>query len=239
MIFNRPAPRPRHNRSEGEKPFWISFADLMTALMVLLLVALTVALLAITHEISASERQKAERQEAIDRFLKEVAAATEDFPGVRIRGQVIDFGDRARFDTNSHRLNDSQARLLREFVPKVLDLARRPEGERWLKRIVVEGFADQRGAYLYNLNLSLQRSERVLCALLAAPAGGNGLGDQERRMVKELFLVSGSSFNALKASAEESRRIELRLEFRDLAEGRPSPRPDSAPADQRCPLDPA
>jgi len=238
MIFNRPAPRPRHHRSEGEKPFWISFADLMTALMVLLLVALTVALLAITHEISSGEQQKAERQEAIDRFLKEVATATEDFPGVRIRGQVIDFGERARFDTNSHRLNDGQARLLRDFVPKVLDLARRPEGERWLKRIVVEGFADQRGAYLYNLNLSLQRSERVLCTLLAAPAGGNALAEPDKRMVKDLFLVSGSSFNALKASAEESRRIELRLEFRDLNESRPSPRPDNAPPDLRCPLDP-
>lgn len=30
-------------REEGEKPFWISFADLMTALMVLFLLVMSVA----------------------------------------------------------------------------------------------------------------------------------------------------------------------------------------------------
>ena len=34
----------RNGREEGERPFWISFADLMTALMVLFLVSLSVAL---------------------------------------------------------------------------------------------------------------------------------------------------------------------------------------------------
>lgn len=43
------------SRDEGEKPFWISFSDLMSALMVLFLVAMTVALLAVTHEISQAE----------------------------------------------------------------------------------------------------------------------------------------------------------------------------------------
>ena len=37
----------RGGRDEAEKPFWISFADLMTALMVLFLVVMGVALLAV------------------------------------------------------------------------------------------------------------------------------------------------------------------------------------------------
>ena len=36
---------PKRGREEGEKPFWISFSDLMSALMVLFLVAMSVALL--------------------------------------------------------------------------------------------------------------------------------------------------------------------------------------------------
>ena len=55
MLGMRTASRQRH-REEGEKPFWISFSDLMSALMVLFLVAMTVALLAITNEISVAER---------------------------------------------------------------------------------------------------------------------------------------------------------------------------------------
>jgi outer membrane protein OmpA-like peptidoglycan-associated protein len=227
----------RGSREEGEKPFWISFSDLMTALMVLFLVALTVALLAITHEISESERQKDEQAAEIAAFLARLQLQMQQFPGIKLRGSVIDFGDRARFDSNSHRLNDNQEALLRRFVPTVLELARDPLGEKWLKRVVVEGFADARGGYLHNLDLSLRRSERVLCALLLPASGPEALADTDRKLVRELFRVSGASFNALKSSAEESRRIELRLEFLEPDES-PSPRAEiSVDADLRCPLD--
>ncbi len=68
----------------------------------------------------------------------------EVFPGITIRGTTIDFGDQARFDTDSAVLTGSQARHLRAFVPRVLAIARDPLGQRWLKRVVVEGYADQR-----------------------------------------------------------------------------------------------
>lgn len=237
MIGLLPGKR-RARREEGEKPFWISFSDLMSGLMVLFLVAMTVALLAVTHEISESEREKTRREEDIREVLQRVRDMTRDFPGVTLRGQSVDFGERARFDTNSHKLSAEQARLLRQLVPKILALARDPVAGKWLKQIVVEGFADARGSYLYNLNLSLQRSERVLCALLASPAGSaDALSETDQQTVRELFLVGGSSFNFQKASAEESRRIELRLEFRDLGERAPPLRPPLQEGDSRCPLD--
>jgi len=237
MIGLLPGKR-RTRREEGEKPFWISFSDLMSGLMVLFLVAMTVALLAVTHEISESEREKTRREEDIREVLQRVRDMTRDFPGVTLRGQSVDFGERARFDTNSHKLSAEQARLLRQLVPKILALARDPVAGKWLKQIVVEGFADARGSYLYNLNLSLQRSERVLCALLASPAGSaDTLSETDQQTVRELFLVGGSSFNFQKASAEESRRIELRLEFRDLGERAPALRPRLQEGDSRCPLD--
>jgi len=230
------APR-RKRRDEAERPFWISFSDLMTALMVLFLVAMTVALLAVTHEISTTEDRKAEREADIQRFMDALKAATADFSGVTIRGRVVDFGDRARFDTDSHRLSESQSNLIRQVVPRILAVARDPLGDRWLKRIVVEGFADSRGSYLHNLNLSLQRSERVLCVLLGSTPPDDTLNDADRLLVRDLFLVSGSSFNALKDSPEESRRIELRLEFLDLGEGRAPNRMAPLESESRCPLE--
>ena len=229
---------PRHKgREEAEKPFWISFSDLMTALMALFLVAMTVALLAITHEISESERQKAARDKDIEQLLRRLQQAAQDFPGIAVRGPTIDFGDRARFESNSHRLTDEQARLLRTFIPQVLQLARDPLGQQWLKRISVEGFADARGNYLHNLNLSLQRSERVLCALLAPPGVPDALSNADRQLVRDIFLVSGASFNAPKASAEESRRIELKLEFLERDQQREPARPQANEDEAHCPLD--
>jgi hypothetical protein len=46
----------RRARDEAEKPFWISFADLMSALMVLFLLAMSVALLAVTKNVTDAER---------------------------------------------------------------------------------------------------------------------------------------------------------------------------------------
>lgn len=236
-MFARPAPAPR-SKDEAERPYWISFSDMMSALMVLFLVAMSVALLAITDEISTTEQKKSEREDDIRTVLSRLAEIGRDFPGVTVRGHSIDFGDRARFDTNSHRLSGDQARTLRAFVPRLLALARDPLAERWLKRVVVEGFADARGSYIHNLNLSLQRSERVLCVLLAPPGSTpDALGEADRLAVRDLFFVGGASFNSLKGSAEESRRIELRLEFLDPDEGRATlPRPP-LDDDPRCPLD--
>ena len=53
-------------KDEAEKPFWISFADLMTALMVLFLVVMSVALLSVTKTVSEIERIKAQRERDID-----------------------------------------------------------------------------------------------------------------------------------------------------------------------------
>ncbi|PRZ55819.1 outer membrane protein OmpA-like peptidoglycan-associated protein [Paraburkholderia fungorum] len=214
----------RGGKGEAEKPFWISYADLMTALMVLFLVTMSVTLLAVTKQVSEAERQKAERDREIAELLHRVQVAAKNAGiSVDMDRNVIDFGDKAHFDKNSSGLKPEQQRLLRTFVPQVLAIARDPLGQKWLKQIVVEGFSSPEGDYLYNLNLSLQRSQRVLCVLLAKPpAGETGMSNDELEQIRDLFLVGGYSFNAAKASYEDSRRVELRLEFLGIGEHRPS-----------------
>jgi hypothetical protein len=126
-------------RDEAEKPFWISFSDMMTALMVLFLVVMTVTLLAVTHTVSEAERLKAARDADIGALMARARQAVEGFPCITIRGTTIDFGDQARFDTDSAVLTSAQARYLRAFVPHILAIARDPLGRQWLKRVVVEG----------------------------------------------------------------------------------------------------
>lgn len=230
-------PVRKRAHDEVEKPFWVSFADMMTALMVLFLISVTVALFAVTQKPDEIAKQQAQRERDIQALLNRIAEAAKEYPGIVVRGHSIDFGPQANFETGKSALTTEQSATLRTFVPKVLSVVRDPMGQKWLKRIVVEGFADQRGTYIYNLNLSLQRAERVLCILLATPkAAPNALPDADRLLVRELFLVGGSSFNALKASLEESRRIELKLEFLELGENRMTPR-DAPLDDAPCPLD--
>ena len=205
-------PTRRRAREEGEKPFWISFSDLMSALMVLFLVAMSVALLAVTKKISEDEREDKERVEAIAELMSEIrkVVSAKEFEGVRVIGNTIDFGPRGRFEKEGQNvLSAPQRNLLRDFTPKLLDKLRTTEVSRfWFKRAVVEGYASQSGKYLFNLNLSLERSSRVLCELLREPQTGLVLLSlDDRKMIATKFFVGGASFNSLRATADDSRRI--------------------------------
>ncbi len=215
-------PTPRRGRDDGEKPFWISFSDLMSALMVLFLVVMSVALLAVTKKVSEEERLVAERDRDIAALMDDIRQLATQYEDVKVVGTTIDLGRRAIFEKEGqHTLSPSQRELLRGFTPPLLaKLRHSPAGRKWFKRAVVEGYASQTGTYLFNLNLSLMRSQRVLCELLLTDAQGQRLADEDRRLIAQRFFVGGASFNSLRSSAEESRRIEFRLEFKTRDEVR-------------------
>lgn len=243
---------PKRGREEGEKPFWISFSDLMSALMVLFLVAMSVALLAVTKKVSQEEQEDRERKEAIADLMQKVSkvVSQKEFEGVRVIGNTIDFGPRGRFEREGQNtLSAPQRELVRQFTPKLLSELRDSDaGKHWFKRAVVEGYASQTGKYLFNLNLSLERSERVICELLRAPeTGETAMSDDDRKLIATKFFVGGASFNSLRATAEDSRRIEFKLEFKTRQERReelespPPPVDDAALAqaldpNERCPI---
>lgn len=218
----------RGGRDEAEKPFWISFADLMTALMVLFLVVMGVALLAVTKNVTEREKKEAEHRKDIEVILERFTEAAKRYDGIKVdkERRVIDFGERARFAFGRSNLTADQDSVLRQFVPEILTLANDDLGKRVLKRVVVEGYTDKTGSYLSNLNLSLQRSQRVLCTMFATN-GANILSDAQKEDVRSLFLVGGYSFNAAKDTDEESRRVEMRMEFLGMDERRLDAPPQS------------
>lgn len=203
---------------EAEKPFWISFSDLMTALMVLFLVTVSVALVSVTKKVASEKQVQDYRDTDIKRVLRKFDAVVKRFGG-KLNDRTVDFGPKARFQNDSDELSRDAIFLLIKFVPEVLAIARDPDGKKWLKRIVVDGYASHDGSYMHNLDLSIRRSERVLCILLMKPSGATGgLSPVDQHDVRRLFLVGGSSYNSIKETAEESRRVELRLEFFEVGE---------------------
>lgn len=237
-MFGLKLPPRKTAKEEAEKPFWISFSDLMTALMVLFLVAMAVALVAVTQKVQQLESDADDHQAAIKVCMSEVEDITKAFPGIKVRTFSIDFGTHALFPTNSHKLTEEAKTTLRDFVPRLLEVARRKSCDKVFKRVTVEGFASQSGTYMHNLNLSLQRAQRVLCVLLDSPEKAtNPLSEADRKSVRELFLVGGSSFNKLRESDADSQRIELTLDFLDIGKERDPAR--NAPLEEVpfCPID--
>ena len=227
-------------REDGEKPFWISFSDLMSSLMVLFLISMTVALLAVTNEPDIAAKEEAERSQAIKDFMVEIEQilTAQEFSGVRVDGTTIDFGVRGTFEKEGQNtLSQQQSQMLRSFTPKLLEKLRTTDaGKIWFKRAVVEGYASKTGTYLFNLNLSLERSQRVLCELLREPSNTTEkpFSAEDRKLIATKFFVGGASFNSLRSGGgAQSRRIEFKLEFRTrqeklAEESTPTPKLDDA-----------
>lgn len=208
-------------KDEGEKPFWISFADLMTALMILFLVVMAVSLMIVTKKINEATHAEHERKADILNICQQIkseSALKNQIINVDCQDNRINFGEAGRFGHNDYRLNDLGIEALNTLVPIILNVADSEKGQKWFKQVIIEGFTDTDGAYLYNLNLSLRRSEWVMCVLLDPKFSSTQLTEPQKNQVKQLFLAGGVAFNAAKNTKEASRRVELRLNFYGLKE---------------------
>ena len=120
----------RGSRDEAEKPFWISYADLMTALSVLFLVCMSAVLIAVTKTVDEQARRETERNNDISELRKRLREAAQQFDGITVQGDVINFGSKATFEFKEHRLTTEQAQNLRAFMPVVLNLANTNVGKK-------------------------------------------------------------------------------------------------------------
>ena len=159
----------KRRSDEAEKPFWISYADLMTAMMVLFLVVMVASLSSVTQRIQRAEQGEKTRGQDIFRLCERLELHARNVNKtivVDCHDNRISFGEAGRFDHNQFFLNAEGQKALQDVVPLVLEASNSEEGKKWFKQIVIEGFTDTDGSYLYNLHLSLQRSELVMCSLL-------------------------------------------------------------------------
>jgi outer membrane protein OmpA-like peptidoglycan-associated protein len=211
---------------EGEKPFWISFADLMTASMTLFLVVMAITIVSLTIKYEQLTEAESKRRSAIQVCSEHLKSSAEKkFPGkarienlgngesIRIDlGSIVNFAD-ARYD-----ITPGAGRFLRGYIPDVLAVIEKKECSDYFRRVMVEGYTSSTGSYLTNLKLSLDRSHEVLCALSKPDPDELPLTKKVQDQIKQYFLVGGFSFNSLKKSPDESRRVELKLEFWQLGE---------------------
>jgi len=233
MFRGQGGAQPR--KDEPEKPFWISFSDMMTGLMALFLVAMATAFVYVA-QVSSKDQQ---RTQDISQCMSQINVASLAFPGIKVDkdAHLVDFGTRATFAYDRSDLQPQQQELVRRFIPKVLQVAQTPSCATWIKQIVVDGFASKRGQYLYNMNLSFDRAERILCILLAnGGPGKHSLSAADREYVAEKFFPGGSSSNSLKETPEQSQRIEIRIDFFNLKDPHPKPSPVDLATIGACPI---
>lgn len=207
-------PRNRGGNLEGENPFWISFSDLMTALMTLFLALMAVTIVVVSQSIPKSIQQEADRAEEIKIVMGILESESEPYEKVKVDAvnHRIDLGDIIYFESNSSQISAEQASFLRGYIPVLLQVKNSPKGK-WIKRYIIEGFTDVDGSYAYNLQLSTDRSRSVICALVADRFSGNELSEIALKDVQRYFSLGGFSSYSIRSSKDLSRRVEIQVEF--------------------------
>jgi len=214
----------RGGKAEGESPFWISFADLMTALMTLFLVVMAVTLVTVMEGRTQEEVKKIQRERDISELMSQIEEGSREFKAVKVNKSTyrIDLGDKVNFESGRADIDAAKAKFLRSYVPLLLKAQSTKIGQQWIRRIVIEGFTDQDGTYLYNLALSLNRSRSVVCVLFApVPSDEIPLTSSQKAQISDLFLVGGYSFNSVRLNKADSRRVEFKVDFWQIDEKSP------------------
>jgi outer membrane protein OmpA-like peptidoglycan-associated protein len=211
--------KKRSYKNEGESPFWISFADLMTALMTLFLVVMAVTLISIKIQIPETVAQEAARQEEIRIVMGLLKSESTPFSKIKVdeENYRLDLGDIIYFESNSSAINPTVAAELRAYIPVLLNVKKSNNGK-WIKRFIVEGFTDQDGSYTLNLRLSTDRSRSVICALVSSNPASPTLSTDQLLDIQRYFSLGGFSSYSIREDKKLSRRVEIRVEFWTLDE---------------------
>lgn len=220
MLFGR-SPR-RSSKDEAEKPFWISFSDLMTACMTLFLVVMAVTIVSLEKKYSTKE--SFERTKAVGQCFDELRGEAKNlFPEAKLDYNSVDairinLGSIVNFQSGQSNISPEGVNFLRKYIPSILSSVKSSACEQYFRRVVVEGYTDTDGDYLFNLDLSLRRSQQVVCSLSPELGSAIPISQAVQNEIRDLFLVGGFSFNSFKPSKAENRVVVLKLEFWQVGE---------------------
>ena len=196
------------NRQGDDKAFWISYGDLMTAMMVLFMLLVASSLMEI-HE------KQEERVVVRNEIVSELVTRLEKKYPVKVDVQTgsITIADGILFGFNDTRLSDAGKEFLKEFIPEYTQVLLGNERVRdHIAQIIIEGHADNVGSYEANLDKSLGRAYSVAAFIFSQQDVGEFYGRAE--LQQRLTATGRANMDPLETS-ERSRRVEIKFRLKD------------------------
>ncbi|WP_158607307.1 OmpA family protein [Rhodohalobacter sp. SW132] len=212
--------------------YWISLSDIMTVLMVIFL------FIAITYM-----RQVRSEQEDRDRILIEYQETNialyeilldefeDDFSENRWHAELGEdlsirfLNEEVLFDYNSVNLKTEFQNILSQFFPRYINILLDERFRDKIAEVRIEGHTDSVGPYMYNVELSQNRTANVLNFLFYRNNSEYAiLPAEDQKLMRYWFTTTGYSFGRTLDSAGEysfysnqpedadrSRRVEFRI----------------------------
>ncbi|QBP43141.1 OmpA family protein [Paenisporosarcina antarctica] len=205
----------------------MSYADLMSAMLMVFALLLTIVILDYREDMSEYQKNMEEKQKQIDAVTNVkndiIAALTEEFKDSNVKIEVdsqtgaIRFPGNILYDYDSFELSKSGKKFLKEFVPKYFGIILQERFKSEISSIIVEGHTDKAGTYINNLALSQNRAFSVLEEIYA-----EGFPKFPEQELSKVYVTSnGRSFtvplsnNDGTYNAEKSRRVEFLFRLKE------------------------
>ncbi|WP_245243625.1 OmpA/MotB family protein [Mesobacillus selenatarsenatis] len=180
-------------RRRKETNYWMSYADLMSAMLMVFVLLLSVIILDYKSDMDEKQRQI----DAVTNVKNNIIAdLTDEFKGSNMNIEVdpqtgaIRFPGNILYEVNSSELSPEGIKFLREFVPKYFGIILQDKFREDISSIIVEGHTDKAGSYLYNLNLSQDRAFSVVQEIYDE----NFVDFPEKNLSKDYLTSNGRSF---------------------------------------------
>lgn len=226
--------------TETDNDFWPSFTDLLTTILLVILLVFTLWIFQMSQDVEAGKKEietaraeielsKAklrEKEQIIEKVIGVKASIIRDLDeafsesnlkvDINPKTGAISFADGVFFEYNSSVVSTAGKKHLESFVPKYLSILMSPNNKEYISQIIVEGHTDNKGNYLYNLQLSQARSLAVVSTILGDP-----FPLKNKTEIRYLLTSNGRSFSepikdkSGKINANKSRRVEFQFRLKD------------------------
>ncbi len=211
--------------------YWIPLADLMTVLMVIFLFISISYMLTVNKKQAEKDKLFTDFEKSKVELLKELQTEFKDDFRKDKWNAVLDTADlsikfvneKVLFDYGKSNLKQEFQTILSEFFPRYLTIIMQPKYRDKIAEVRIEGHTDIQGDYLYNIELSQDRTRNVLKFLFDLPYYQK-LQSTEQNQLKFWLTANGLSsgrtldrngnlttFSNLPPDDTKCRRVEFRI----------------------------
>lgn len=209
----------RYKKKE-EVNYWMSYADLMSAMLMVFALLLTIVILDYKELLEQKEK---EIEEVVSVKTEIIKALTEQFKesnmAIEIDQQTgaIRFPGSILFSVDSDEISPQGKQFLNDFMPKYLEILLQEKFRDEISSILIEGHTDTNGSYMYNMQLSQDRAFSVLNYIYSDQSPDFPV----KELSQKYITANGRSYNQPlmnengEYDPDRSRRVEFLFRLKD------------------------
>lgn len=210
----------KRSMQEEETSYWMSFSDLMASVLIIFILLFVYNLVA--YRESLDETQKT-IEELTSTRMKIITMLQEEFEKENMdividpKTGAIQLNESILFDVDKSELKEEGKEFSKRFIPVYVDILLGNEEIRsQISQIIIEGHTDYAGGYLYNLELSQERSLSVAKFLLSPELEYN-----HKNELENYLTINGRSYSEPikdengNIDKNASRRVEIKFRLKE------------------------